>query len=531
MHTRTGWLVMLLTAGATLASAAAARAQSFEVPAADPVFPLPLWHRNAEKGGFFAAGEFVYWRQTNTLKPQVVAVRGFSDTDGSLQIARNALNPFAIDPITGITLTQTVPNPNDPTMTLTIPIPVAPPVPGAFFGSGLPALNTEQLQGPNTYQPGWAMTLGWKFGDNVTMEFSWRHLAESRYNAVASVVPPNYNIGRNGEDQFLFSPVHNFPPEFAGPPNKLGVANPAAVASSSASISISPVFGIASPLFFPFGFFLAFPTAFAINASATQNGVVSVPQAAYGIWNAATTMSIDFVQRYDQYDLVGRIPLYQNDCSRWWVTMGGRHVWFWERFKWRTVSVANLNPGSGATVTLTNGGTPAQILPNGTIIGATPPLFTIAAGAVAGTAPALAGADDVAIYTNIVSNRLYGPTVGCGSEWYLGWGLSFSLDLRASLFVDVVKERARYEREDKAIANKRARQEYTLVPELDAIANIYWYPIEGVELRAGYDFMNFFNTVASPRPVDFNYGALAPVYERGTYRFIDGFHAGIAFIF
>ena len=31
--------------------------------------------------------------------------------------------------------------------------------------------------------------------------------------------------------------------------------------------------------------------------------------------------------------------------------------------------------------------------------------------------------------------------------------------------------------------------------------------------------------------IDFNYGATAPAWEKGTYRFIDGFHAGIGFIF
>src|SRR5207244_3658510 len=138
---------------------------------------------------------------------------------------------------------------------------------------------------------------------------------------------------------------------------------------------------------------------------------------------------------------------------------------------------------------------------------------------------------DVAIYTNIVSNQMYGPVIGCGSEWYLGCGFSGSLDLRAALHIDVVKERARYERQDKAIANKRSRSQYVFVPELDALANIMWYPFEGVEVRVGYDFMNFFNTVSAPQPVDFNYGALAPNWEKGTYRFIDGFHAGIGFVF
>jgi hypothetical protein len=69
------------------------------------------------------------------------------------------------------------------------------------------------------------------------------------------------------------------------------------------------------------------------------------------------------------------------------------------------------------------------------------------------------------------------------------------------------------------------------VPEAQANANVFWFPIEGVEIRGGYDFMAFFNTVTSPNPVDFNFGRLAPDWHHGKTRFIDGFHLGIAFIF
>ena len=73
--------------------------------------------------------------------------------------------------------------------------------------------------------------------------------------------------------------------------------------------------------------------------------------------------------------------------------------------------------------------------------------------------------------------------------------------------------------------------QFPLVPEVSAMANIWWYPMEGVEVRVGYEFMNFFNTVASPAPVDFNYGSVTPAWEKGHYRAVDGINAGIAFIF
>ena len=49
----------------------------------------------------------------------------------------------------------------------------------------------------------------------------------------------------------------------------------------------------------------------------------------------------------------------------------------------------------------------------------------------------------MAIYTNIVSNKMYGAFIGVGNEWWLGNGLSLSLDLEATGYIDFVKERAR----------------------------------------------------------------------------------------
>src|SRR5262249_2821708 len=53
-------------------------------PLTDPTFPLPLYHDRPEKGGFYAAAEFMYFRQTNPLDHQVIAVRGLLDFDGSI---------------------------------------------------------------------------------------------------------------------------------------------------------------------------------------------------------------------------------------------------------------------------------------------------------------------------------------------------------------------------------------------------------------------------------------------------------------
>jgi hypothetical protein len=412
MRTRTGWLALLLTAGVVWVPTGV-RGQ--EVPPADPVIPLPLYHDRPEKGGFYFGGEFVFFRQTNPIKHQIIALRGLLDFDGSITADLNGQ------------LTNTAGQPP-------IIIPGA-RQPGTFLGTGMPALDAEQAAGPNSYEPGWRLSAGWRFRDGTAVEFSWLSLVETKYSAVASIVPHNFNPGPNAADTFLFAPVFNFPNDFAGPAQKLAIGN---------------------------------------------------PFAAYGIWNGAGIMQIEFTQRFTEYDITTRIPIFETDCCRGYGLIGPRHISLWERFKWRTV--AQNFEGQ-------------------------------------------AGQDDVAIYNNIVSNQMWGMFLGLGSEWYIGHGLAVTLDAKVAGMVDIVRELAKYERADFATQAKRSKRDYTLVPELQGAINVWWYPIEGVQIRAGYEVFNFFNTVSSPRPVSFNFGGLDPEWSRSTYRFFDGFNAGIAFIF
>jgi hypothetical protein len=388
--------------------------------APDNPWPLPLFHDRPETGGIYAAGEFMFMRQTNPLAHQVIARRGLFDFDGSITAA---LNGQVAEPA-----------PNVPPIIIPGQI-----HPGNFIGSGTPALFADDAGGPATYQPGFSITLGWRFADGVAVEINWIHLFEAKYSAAASIVPPTLNPGNNLEETFISSPVFNFPNAYAGPQFKLAIGN---------------------------------------------------PNAAFGIWNAASEMTIDFIQRFEQFDITGRIPVYQSDNCRCYGLIGPRLVWLWERFKWRTVSEDFLGNAAG---------------------------------------------DDSAIYSNIVSQRMYGVHGGGGTEWRLGDSpigtFSVSLDLQAALMADIVKERAKYERGDHAAASKRSLTTYTVVPELQANPSLWWYPIEGIQMRVGYDLMGFFNTVAAPNPVSFNYGGLDPAWEQGHFRFFDGFNAGIGFIF
>jgi hypothetical protein len=371
-------------------------------------------------GGFYTAGEFIFMRETNPLRHQVIATRGLLDFDGTITAD---LNGILVEPATGPA--RIIPGPR---------------VPGTFIGSNAGALFADDgSKSGATYEPGFIFTAGWKFHNDVAVELTWWHLADAHYGASASLTPPGLNAGNLLAETFLFSPVFNFPNQFAGPAQKIALGG---------------------------------------------------PFAAYGIWNGASLMSIQFTQRFNQLDLSGRIPVYQDDCWRTYGLLGPRFVWMWERFKWRTVSED----------------------------------FT-----------GNAGQDDVANYNNIISNRMYGVDIGGGFERRLGdtpiGTFSVAVDWRVAGLIDVVKERSSYERADLSIKAFHNKNEYTFVPEAQVQGNVIWFPIEGVELRVGYDFMSFWNTVASPNPVSFNYGDPAPNWEKGHLRLLYGFNAGIAFIF
>lgn len=439
MRTKTIWRAWLLTAAAVLGTAGAAPAQ-FEYAKPDWSLPVPLYSTQPEWGGLYFAGGFAFYRQTNPLREQLVAIRGFKDVDGTV----TAFNPARA--LAGLPQLQ---------------VPLGP---GAFIGSRAPALDVNQLRGPTGYEPGFFTDIGWRFADGSTLSFDYMRLVTHRLTAVATGAAPGLNEGVQLGDSFLFSPVFNFPNELAGPAFK--VQNPN-----------NPLSG---------------PTTSPTLADPNNNNNLPHPYAVYGIWNGASIMTEEFLQRFQQYEITYRVPVYETECYRLSGIVGPRNTWIWERYKWSAFSL-NLE-GEG-------------------------------------------GPQDTAIYTNIVSNYMWGVHAGCQNEWYLGHGFAVNLELQAALFLDIVKERAKYQNALKvnipgfnAVANKKAIKDYTVVPELETKLSMMWYPTEGIQLSIGYDVMGFFNTVASPRPIDFDYSALNPGYDR-VFRFFDGFQAGIALIF
>lgn len=206
----------------------------------------------------------------------------------------------------------------------------------------------------------------------------------------------------------------------------------------------------------------------------------------YGIWNAATQMDIKFTQRYQQAQAGARVPMLQTDYSRVYGTGGLQFSWFFERFNWRAVSY----PADG------------NVIPQ-----------------------------DAADYTNTLSQRMYGPFIGCGHEVFVANQFSLSFDVSGSMLLNVVKERAKYKLGDDTVQSKWGNQEWRLTPNANFEFNGWWYPIEGVQVRLGYQALTFYNTLYMKDPVGFNFGNIAPQYEFKAFRLLHGFNLGVGFFF
>ncbi len=315
--------------------------------------------------------------------------------------------------------------------------------PNSFVGSGEEALNTNMLAGQGSWQPGTKVGFGWRFKNGVSVDLEWWHLQESKYSTTAGVIPTSFLLGGNEENTFLFSPVVNFPIAYAGAP-----------------------------------------------ANVLVNGVPA-NGATFGIWNAASTMTQQFVQRFELVQLNARIPVWEATDYRAYGVFGPRAIIMWERYWWRTVDE------QAGTNIATN--------------------------------------DTTATYTNVVSNRLYGVHCGSGHDWYLGstpiGAFSIDLAVEGGLYMDFVKSRIGYELGDRSTAATHKRNLATLVPSVEGKVGLMWYPWEAIQVRVGYNVLALFNTVASPRPVDFNFGTINPAVDAGIFRWMMGIDIGVGFVF
>ncbi len=448
----------------------------------EPTIPIPTGR--AGSAGFYATAEYVMLSQTRTVGNQIVAYRGIFDSTGL--ISGNA---------------------------------------GTYVGQGQVALTTESL-GRTTFQPGFQVELGYKFEDGTRIYANYMQLFDAHYSAGASLVPYNFAGGPNLVNTFLVSPVFNFPPQYAGPQTKIvqdipGVGSRTitqnVVTGATVTVQQPPPFSNAPPIIITTPIVgqvqVAVPGNQVVVTRPTQIGavtavngntgallsstpvIVNQPQGvvggnpgfnAYGIWNGASVMDIKFTQRYQQAEIGARVPVFATDYSRVYGFAGGKFAWFFERFNWRTVSYDV----------------------NGT-----------------------ARPQDEAFYTNTLSQRLYGPLVGAGHEIFLSNQFSLSCDLSGALLLGVVKERIKYELGDRSTQAKRSHNEFTFVPNANANVNLWWYPVEGVQVRVGYNAMTYFNTRRMDEPVAFDFGAMDPKYDTQWFRLLHGVNVGVGLFF
>jgi hypothetical protein len=153
--------------------------------------PYPLGSTHPEVGGLFMAATFQMYNQTNPIKGQEIAVRGFVATD---------------DTVIG-----------------------SPGTAGTFIGPRNNALDAGQVAGPYTWVPGFQLEVGWKFGDGSSLTGSFWWISESQYRAAATLAAPNYQYNSDQSATFLTSYVFNFPSDFAGAPQKISQGGPYSV--------------------------------------------------------------------------------------------------------------------------------------------------------------------------------------------------------------------------------------------------------------------------------------------------------------
>ncbi len=328
-------------------------------------------------------------------------------------------------------------------------------VPGTFIGSGVEALNTSDFP-RRSWSPGFRVGVGYKLDDGTSIYASYMNLLDHNYHAGATLVPPFFRSRTDLADTFLVAGVYNFPPQYAGP----------AVKTVFDDVDENPTDGV--------------------NTSGNGRPDPFEGGNFYGIWNGAGVMDIQFNQRFTEWEIGARVPLYQTEYSRIYGLAGGRFDWIWERFQWWTTSFDILGQATSR---------------------------------------------DSARYNNTLSQRMYGPFFGCGHEVYLGKRFSLSLDVTGAMLIDIVKERVKYKLQSNEIQNKLSRDEWALVPSATAALNLWWYPIEGVQIRVGYNAWTFFNTVRMEQPIGFNYASIDPVYSVQVFRLIHGLNAGVGLFF
>jgi hypothetical protein len=224
----------------------------------------------------------------------------------------------------------------------------------------------------------------------------------------------------------------------------------------------------------------------AFEGTTLPDGRLIPDRAFYGIWNGASNMSIDYKRWYTEAEIGGRTPLFESTSSKVYGIGGMRYHMFMDRFQWLTQT------------------------------------FDLAGNT---------GGRFEALYSNYLSQRMYGPYIGCAHDLYLKNNFSLSVDLSGGLMANFIKMRAKYELGDNTVQAKRSRNAIDLVPTAGGNVNLWWYPVRGIQMRVGYQANTFYNTRNIEEPIGFNYGAIDPAYKTQYFRIIHGLNVGFGVFF
>jgi hypothetical protein len=206
---------------------------------------------------------------------------------------------------------------------------------------------------------------------------------------------------------------------------------------------------------------------------------------AIGIGNAAEIVTISLKQKFHNGELNFRAPIFQGEDVRTYTKVGFRYMSMYERFKMRVVDQSfdgNIEPS------------------------------------------------DVLLYSTKQRNRFWGAQGGFGSEVYLMNGFSLSGELLAGVAGQTSKNTTTLDREDFAVGFERNDSRINITPFFNGGLHLWWYPIEGVQLRVGYEYLGVIGARRTTQPVDFNLGRLEP-NAKNTYLSFDGFTIGFGLIF
>lgn len=352
--------------------------------------------------------------------------------------------------------------------------------PGQFLGSGQVAMSTSDVDG-DKFTPGTRLTVGYRLRNGIAIEGSYWWQSAARHTSTAGIIPPRGlpgGVGQNFFNSFISAPFFNFSPDFGGPEREV-VSNVFLYPNPGTNPIILVTPGAANGN--PANWVTLFDDAL-IDEIIQLGGT---PVAAYGIGNGAEIAEQGFRQRFANFELNGRVPILQTEVTRTYGTGGFRYIGTEERYRLRMVDL-DLDGFSNPINDMT--------------------------------------------YQNKIRNHMYGPQVGTGSEIYINNGFSLSLQAKVGVMAVTSKASTSIKRGDALAEYKHVENETTVGTMFEGGAYLWWYPIEGIQLRVGYEYLGIVGVRRSTHPVDFDLGKLQPIM-RNTYMSVDGFTAGIAFIF